>query len=184
MKTSKITTLGSLVISSLILLGSVWAPPVDARGFRKAYNRAHQVRGHKNRPSYRNHDRVPTQFKHYRKANGRAHQRYRAFRKNHYRRAGKSRQYRMRQYRMKRYRMRNHRREARSDRRDFRRNWRGFGRHRNHSPRDNSGFDRGRGQRGGDVQDGGMVEEVTQNGRGGRDDRRGFRQNRGRFGQN
>ena len=184
MKISKITTLGSLVLGALIFMGSVWASPVEARGFRKAHDRAHQVRGHKHRPSYKKHYRSPRRFKQYRKAHRRAHRRYQAFHKNHYRRAGKMRQHRTKQYRMKRYRMRKHRSEARSDRREFRSDWRESRRHRNDSPRDNSGLDRGRGRRGGDIQEGGMVEDVTQNGRGGRDDRRGFRQNRGRFGQN
>ncbi len=59
MERSKIKIAGSLVLSSLILLGSVWASPAEARGFERAHNRAQQVRGHKQRPQlvrmYRNH---------------------------------------------------------------------------------------------------------------------------------
>ena len=57
MERSKIKIAGSLVLSSLILLGSVWATPAEARGGKRAHNRAQQVRGHKQRPSYRNHYR-------------------------------------------------------------------------------------------------------------------------------
>jgi len=184
MERSKIKIAGSLVLSSLILLGSIWASPAEARGFKKAHNRAQQVRGQKHRPSYRNHNRTPRRVKQYRQANRRADHRYRRAYKNHYRRAGKMRQHRMRQYRMKRYRMRKHRREALSDRRDFRRAGRGFRRDRNESRGNGRDFRRGRGEPGGDGQEGGNTEEVAQNPRGGRDDREGFRQNRGRGRQN
>ena len=183
MERSKIKLAGSLVLSSLILLGSVWASPTEARGFKKAHNRAHQVRGHKHRPSYRNHYRTPRRVKQYRKANRRAYHRYRAIYKNQYRRASKMKQRRMRQYRMKPYRMRRHRREALSDRREFRRAWRGFKRDRNELRGDTPEFRRGRGRPGGNVQEGGTTEEMAQNRRGGRDDRGGFRQNRRGFRQ-
>ena len=174
----KIKIVGSLVLSSLILLSSVWASPTEARGFKKAHNRAHQVRGHKQRPSYRNHYRTERRVKQYRKAHRRAYHRNRAFYKNHYGRASKMRQRQMRQYRMKRYRMRQHRREALSDRRGIRRPWRGFKRDRSELGGDDLEFRRGRGEPGGDVQEGGTTEEMAQNRQGGRDDREGFRQNR------
>ena len=184
MERSKIKIAGSLVLSSLILLGSIWASPAEARGFKRSQNRAQQVRGHKQRPSYRNHYRTPRRVKQYRQANRRAYHRNRASYKNHYRRGSKMRQHRMRQYRMKPYRMRRHRREARSDRREFRRAWRGFKRDRNELRGDALEFRRGRGGPGGDVQEGGITEEMAQNRQGDRDDREGFRQNRRGFRQN
>ena len=149
MERSKIKIVGSLVLSSLILLGSVWASPAEARGFKRAHNRAQQVRGHKQRPSYRNHYRTQRRVKQYRKAHRRAYHRNRAFNKNHYGRASKMRQRRMRQYRMKRYRMRHHRREVLSDRREFRRAGRGFKRDRSELGGDAPEFRGGRGEPGG-----------------------------------
>ncbi len=171
MKKLNMTTLGSLAMSSLILLGSVFVTPVDARNFRRSNDRTHHVRSHKDRPSHKFHRRMHRRMKHYRQAHRRAHQRYRAFHGKQYRRAAKWRQHRMKQYGMKRYKMRQHRREARADRREFRRDWREFRRHRDGTSQDNPGFGRGRGE-----------------GRGGadgeRDGGRRFRQNRGGFGQN
>ncbi len=184
MERSKIKIVGSLVLSSLILLGSVWASPTEARGFKKTHNRAHQVRGHKQRPSYRNHYRTQRRVKQYRKTQRRAYHRNWAFYKNHYGRASKMRQRRMRQYRMKPYRMRGYRHEALRDRRGIRRAWRGFKRDRNELGGDALEFRRGRGEPGGDVQEGGATEEMAQNRQGGRDDREGFRQNRGGFRRN
>ncbi len=184
MERSKIKIAGSLVLSSLILLGSIWASPAEARGFKRSQNRAHQVRDQKHRSSYRNHYRTPRRVKQYRQVNRRGDHRNRASYKNHYRRGSKMRQHRMRQYRMKRYRMRQHRREARGDRRGYRRAWRGFRRDRNESHGDGPDFRRGRGEPGGDVQEGGITEEMAQNRQGDRDDREGFRQNRRGFRQN
>jgi len=184
MEKLKIKIAGSLVFSSLILLGSIWASPSEARGFKKAHNRAHQLKGHKQRPNYRNHYWTPRRVKQYRKAHRRAYHRNRAFYKNHYGRASKMRQHRMRQYRMKPYRMRQHRREGVSDRRGIRRAWRGFKRDRSELGGDALEFRRGRGEPGGDVQEGETTEEMARNRQGGRDDRKGFRQNGRGFRQN
>jgi len=167
MERSKIKIVGSLVLSFLILLGSVWASPTEARGFKKAHNRAHQVRGHKQRPSYRNHYRIPRRVKQYQKAHRRVYHRNRAFYKNHRGRASKMRQRRMRQFRMRPYSMRQHRRHALSDHRGIRRAWRGFKRDRSELGGDALEFRRGCGEPGGDVQEGETTEEMARNRQGG-----------------